>query len=39
VSAWNSYGPAHHCAVGVGHVTATLGKIAALLQIDAIKVC
>ena len=39
VSAWNSYGPAHHCAVGVGHVTGTLDKIAALLQIDAIKVC
>ena len=39
VSAWNSYGPAHHCAVGVGHVTGTLDKIAALLQIDALKVC
>ena len=39
VSAWNSHGPAHHCAVGVGHVTGTLDKVAALLQIDAIKVC
>ena len=39
VNAWNSHGPAHHCAVGVGHVAGTVEKIAALLQIDAIRVC
>jgi L-arabinose isomerase len=39
VNAWNSHGPAHHCAVGVGHVAGTLEKIAALLQIDAVRVC
>jgi L-arabinose isomerase len=33
VEAWNAEGPAHHCAVGVGHVASTLGKIAALLGI------
>jgi L-arabinose isomerase len=38
VNAWNSHGPAHHCAVGVGHVASTLAKIAALLQIDAVRV-
>jgi L-arabinose isomerase len=39
VNAWNGHGPAHHCAVGVGHVTGTLEKIAALLRIDATRVC
>jgi L-arabinose isomerase len=39
VNAWNNHGPAHHCAVGVGHVAGTLAKIAALLQIDAVRVC
>ena len=29
--AWNAQGPAHHCAVGVGHLAATLGKAAALM--------
>jgi L-arabinose isomerase len=33
VSAWNAQAPAHHCAVGVGHVAATLKKTAALLGI------
>lgn len=22
VNEWNAYGPAHHCAVGVGHITS-----------------
>ena len=39
VNAWNGHGPAHHCAVGVGHVADTLEKIAALLQIGAHRVC
>ena len=39
VNAWNGHGPAHHCAVGVGHVAGTLEKIAALLRIDATRIC
>ncbi|MGM9477451.1 arabinose isomerase [Pedobacter sp. GSP4] len=39
MESWNSYGPAHHCAVGVGHIANKLSKLAALLNIDAIKVC
>jgi L-arabinose isomerase len=39
VNAWNGHGPAHHCAVGVGHLAATLQKVAALVGIDAIRVC
>ena len=32
-------GPAHHCAVGVGHVAATLRKTAALMGIGFNQVC
>ena len=39
VEAWNAQGPAHHCAVGVGHVAATLAKTAALLGIGFRQVC
>jgi L-arabinose isomerase len=39
VNAWNEQGPAHHCAVGVGHVAATLAKAAALMSIGFHQVC
>jgi L-arabinose isomerase len=39
VNAWNAQGPAHHCAVGVGHVAATLEKTAALTGIGFHRVC
>jgi len=39
VEAWNRQGPAHHCAVGVGHVAATLRKTAALMGIGFLRVC
>jgi L-arabinose isomerase len=39
VNAWNAQGPAHHCAVGVGHVAATLQKIAAIMGIGFQRVC
>ena len=39
VNAWNAQGPAHHCAVGVGHVAATLEKTAALMGIGFHRVC
>jgi L-arabinose isomerase len=35
---WNSYGPAHHCAIGIGHVGESLTKLAALLDIAVFKV-
>jgi L-arabinose isomerase len=39
VNAWNQQGPAHHCAVGLGHVAATLAKTAALLGLGFHQVC
>lgn len=39
VNRWNAEGPAHHCAVGVGHVTDRLAKLAALLRIACVRVC
>lgn len=39
VKYWNSFGPAHHCAIGVGHNYDVLKKIGSLLQLPVIKVC
>jgi L-arabinose isomerase len=39
VNAWNAQSPAHHCAVGVGHVAATLKKAAELMGIGFHQVC
>jgi L-arabinose isomerase len=39
VNAWNAQAPAHHCAVGVGHVAATLERVAALIGIGFKQVC
>jgi len=36
---WSRQGPAHHCAIGVGHIADRLGKLAALLGIECRKVC
>ena len=36
---WNSHGPAHHCAVGVGHIISKLEKFAALLGMECVRVC
>jgi L-arabinose isomerase len=38
VNRWNSYGPAHHCAVGLGHIWPKIEKLGALLDMDTVKV-
>jgi L-arabinose isomerase len=39
VESWNAQGPAHHCAIGVGHIARKLEKLARLLNIESIRVC
>ena len=39
VNEWNIQGPAHHCAVGVGHVAHKIEKLGKLLGIDTGTVC
>lgn len=36
---WNALGPAHHCAIGIGHVSSQLEKVAQLLQLPFVRVC
>jgi L-arabinose isomerase len=39
VNDWNSNGPAHHCAVGVGHISSKIEKLGKLLNMEVVKVC
>jgi L-arabinose isomerase len=39
VERWNEQAPAHHCAVGVGHVAIKLEKVGKLLGIEVVRVC
>lgn len=38
VTRWNAAGPAHHCAVGVGHIADKIEKLGELLEIEVITV-
>ncbi|MFA5058136.1 MAG: arabinose isomerase, partial [Opitutaceae bacterium] len=39
VNHWNAHGPAHHCAVGVGHIADRIDKLGALLGLETIRIC
>ena len=39
VNTWNNYGPAHHCAAGVGHIASKIRKLGELLNMEVVKVC
>lgn len=39
VENWNSHGPAHHCAIGVGHIASKIKKLGELLGITTVQVC
>jgi L-arabinose isomerase len=39
VNDWNAHGPAHHCAVGVGHIADKINKLGKLLRMESVKIC
>jgi L-arabinose isomerase len=39
IEAWNAHGPAHHCAVGLGHIARKIEKLGSLLGLDTAQVC
>jgi len=39
VNDWNSHGPAHHCAIGLGHISSKIEKLGQLLEMPVQKVC
>jgi L-arabinose isomerase len=39
VNDWNSHGPAHHCAVGIGHISGKLKKLSKILGMELVQVC
>ena len=39
VNNWNLHGPAHHCAVGVGHIASKIEKFGKLLGMEVARVC
>jgi L-arabinose isomerase len=39
VESWNAHGPAHHCAIGKGHIASKIIKLGSLLTMQTIQVC
>lgn len=36
---WSREGPAHHCAIGVGHVARDIAKVASMFNIECHRIC
>jgi len=34
VESWNAAGPAHHCAIGKGHIAAKIAKLGKMLNVE-----
>jgi len=39
VNEWNAHGPAHHCAIGIGHIASKIMKLGDLLGLEVVKIC
>jgi L-arabinose isomerase len=38
INRWSKQGPAHHCAIGVGHIAGKIEKLGKLLNIEVVKI-
>lgn len=36
---WSKQGPAHHCAIGLGHIANKIEKLGKILGINVVKIC
>jgi L-arabinose isomerase len=36
---WSKAGPAHHCAIGLGHIAGKIEKLGAILGLEVLQVC
>ncbi len=36
---WSKQGPAHHCAIGIGHLASSIEKLGMILGIETVKIC
>lgn len=39
INRWSKQGPAHHCAIGVGHIADKIEKLAFLFDIGVVRIC
>ncbi|HEV8084593.1 MAG TPA: arabinose isomerase [Chitinophagaceae bacterium] len=39
INSWNSHGPAHHCAIGIGHIASKIKRLGNLLGMETIQIC
>lgn len=39
IDRWSTVGPAHHCAIGIGHIADKVVKLALLLKVDCVRIC
>jgi L-arabinose isomerase len=39
INQWSAAGPSHHCAIGTGHISGKIEKLAKLLNAGYLKIC
>lgn len=39
INEWSKQGPAHHCAIGIGHISDRIHKLGQLLGIEVVQIC
>ena len=39
INEWSKQGPAHHCAIGVGHIAGKIEKFGQILGIKSVRIC